>query len=211
MPNVNRVHRSLIRAGELQECLTPTCSQGFEVPPVEVVGPIDGTADGFDAGNEGAEGVGAAGKKNPLELNPASQPLTSADFQQQQQVQGAQDAQGVQSVQGASAARTQQANPSESPYEGAFWKDSQDFSASSAQSAARTTPELAPYELAAEAAADDRALSVSGAGFQEAQDVPESERVEQAAQAHAAEMEARHFAEVAQQPFSLLGHQELRA
>jgi hypothetical protein len=201
MPNVNRVHRSLIRAGELQECLTPTCSQGNEVPPVEVVGPVDGTQDGFDTGNEGAEGVNAAGKKNPLELNPASQPLTSADFQQQQQVQGAQDAQGVQGVQGASAARTQQATQAESPYQGAFWKDSQDFSASNAQSSARTTPEQSSYDLAADAAAD----------FQGAQDVPENERVEQAVQAHAAEMEARHFAEVAQQNFSLLGRQELRA
>lgn len=208
MPNVNRVHRSLIRAGELQECLTPTCSQGFEVPPVEVVGPVDGTADGFDAGNEGVQGIGAAGKKNPLELNPASQPLTSADFQQQQQVQGTQ---GVQGVQGTSAARTQQVNQSESPYQGAFWRDSQDFSASNAQSASQTSPELAPYELAAEAAADDRALSVSQSDFRGAQDVPENSRVEQAAQAHAAEMEARRFAEVAHQPFSLLGRQELRA
>jgi hypothetical protein len=211
MPNVNRVHRTLIRGGELQECLTPTCSQGFEVPAVEVVGPVDGNADGFDAGNHGAEGVGAAGKKNPLELNPTSQPLSSADFQQQQQVQGAQDAQGVQGVQGASAARTQQANPSESPYQGAFWKDSQDFSASNAQSSAQSSPELAPYDLAADAAADDRALTVSGSDFRGAQDVPENARVEQAAQAHEAEMEARRFAEVAQQPFSLLGRQELRA
>jgi len=210
MPNVNRVKRSLFRSGELQDCLTPTCSQGFEVPAVEVVGAVDGTQDGFDAGNEEAEGVGAAGKKNPLELNPTGQQLPSANFQQQQ-AQGAQDAQGVQGVQGASAARTQQANPAESPYQGAFWQDSQDFSASNAQNSAQTTPELAPYELAAEAAADDRALSVSGSGFQGAQDVPESARVEQAAQAHAAEMEARRFAEVAQQPFSLLGRQELRA
>lgn len=204
MPNVNRVKRSLFRSGELQECLTPTCSQGFEVPAVEVVGAVDGTADGFDAGNEGVDGVGAAGKKNPLELNPTGQQLTSADFQRQQ----VQEAQGVQ---GASAARTQQANPAESPYQGAFWQDSQNFSAGNAQSSARTTPELAPYEFAAEAAADDRALSVSESGFQGAQDVPENARVEQAAQAHAAEMESRRFAEVAQQPFSLLGRQELRA
>jgi hypothetical protein len=202
MPNVNRVKRSLIRAGELQECLTPTCSQGNEVPPVEVVGPVDGTQDGFETGNEGVEGVNAAGKKNPLELNPTGQQLTSANFQQQQ----VQEAQGVQ---GASAARTQQATQAESPYQGAFWKDSQDLAASNAQNSARTSPEQAPYELAAEAAADDRGLSVST--FQGAQDVPENERVEQAAQAYAAEMEARRFAEVAQQPFSLLGRQELRA
>jgi hypothetical protein len=208
MPNVNRVKRSLFRSGELQECLTPTCSQGFEVPAVEVVGAVDGTADGFDAGHEGVDGVGAAGKKNPLELNPTGQQLTSADFQRQQQVQ---EAQGAQGVQGVSAARTQQANPAESPYQGAFWQDSQDFAAGNAQSATRTAPELAPYELAAEAAADDRALPVSESGFQGAQDVPENARVEQAAQAHAAEMESRRFAEVAQQPLSLLGRQELRA
>jgi hypothetical protein len=208
MPNVNRVKRSLFRSGELQECLTPTCSQGFEVPAVEVVGAVDGTADGFDAGNEGVEGVGAAGKKNPLELNPAGQQLTSADFQRQQQVQ---DAQGAQGVQGASAARTQQANQAEAPYQGAFWQDSQDFSTRNAQSSAQTSPEQAPYDLAAEAAADDRALSVSESNFQGAQDLPENERVEQAAQAHAAEMESRRFAELAQEPFSLLGRQELRA
>jgi len=205
MPNVNRVKRSLFRSGELQECLTPTCSQGFEVPAVEVVGAVDGTQDGFEAGSEGPEGVGAAGKKNPLELNPTGQQLASSDLQQQQQVQG------TQGVQGASAARTQQASQAESPYQGAFWQDSQNFAASNAQNAARTSPEQAPYDLAAEAAADNRALSVSESGFQGAQDVPENERVEQATQAYAAEMESRRFAELAQQPFSLLGRQELRA
>lgn len=127
----------------MQECLTPTCSQGFEAPPVEVVGPVDGTSDGFDSGGDGPEGIKAAGKNRPLELNP-------------------------------SASSAQPVNQAESPYQGAFWKDSQDFAAG-------------------------------------VEDVPESARVEQAAQAHAVEMESRRFAELAEQPFSLTGRQELRA
>jgi hypothetical protein len=204
MPNVNRVKRSLFRSGELQECLTPTCSQGFEVPAVEVVGAVDGTQDGFDAGNEGSEGVNAAGKNRPLELNPAGRPLTGADFQQQQ----AQEAQGVQGV---SSARTQaqQVNHAESPYQGAFWRDSQDFGVQNAQNSAQAASEPQPYEAAAEAASNDRALEVSG--FQGAEDVPERARVDQAAQAYAAEMESRRFAEVTEQPFVLLGRTELRA
>ena len=205
MPNVNRVKRSLFRSGELQECLTPTCSQGFEVPAVEVVGAVDGTQDGFEVGSsEGPEGVNAASKNRPLELNPAGRPLTGADFQQQQ----AQEAQGVQGV---SSARTQaqQVNQAESAYQGAFWKDSQDLGVQNAQSAARAASEPQPYEAAAEAASNDRALDVSG--FQGAQDLPESERVEMATQAQAAEMEARRYAELAEQSFSLLGRRELRA
>ena len=174
MPNVNRVKRSLFRSGELQECLTPTCSQGNEVPAVEVVGAVDGTQDGFEAGSsEGPEGVNAAGKNRPLELNPAGRPLTSTDFQQQQ----AQEAQGVQGV---SSARTQ---------------------------AQHSEPQ--PYEAAAEAASSDRALEASN--FQGPEDLSESERVEMATQAQSAEMEARRYAELAEQSFSLLGRRELRA
>jgi hypothetical protein len=205
MPNVNRVKRSLFRSGELQECLTPTCSQGNEVPAVEVVGAVDGTQDGFEAGSsEGPEGVTAAGKNRPLELNPAGRPLTSADFQQQQ----AQEAQGVQGV---SSARTQaqQVGQAESPYQGAFWKDSQDFGVQNAQNSARAASEPQPYEAAAEAASNDRTQDVSG--FQGPEDLSESERVEMATQAQAAEMEARRYAELAEQSFSLLGRRELRA
>jgi hypothetical protein len=171
MPNVNRVKRSLFRSGELQDCLTPTCSQGFEVPAVEVVGAVDGTQDGFEAGSsEGPEGVNAAGRNRPLELNPAGRPLTGADFQQQ-----AQEAQGVQNAQGA----------------------------------ARATSEPQPYEAAAGAASSDRALEASN--FQGPEDLSESERVEMATQAQAAEMEARRYAELAEQSFSLVGRRELRA
>jgi hypothetical protein len=168
MPNVNRVKRSLFRGGELQECLTPTCSQGFEVPAVEVVGAVDGTQDGFESGGDPLEGVNAAGKNRPLELNPTGRQLTSADLQQEQQVQGAQ---------GVSSARAQQVGQAESPYQGAFWKDSQDYAADS----------------------------------QKLDGVSENERVDQAAQAYAAEMESRRYVELAEQPFSLLGRAELRA
>jgi hypothetical protein len=41
--------------------------------------------------------------------------------------------------------------------------------------------------------------------------VSENERVDQASQAYAAEMESRRYAELAEQPFSLLGRAELRA
>jgi hypothetical protein len=179
MPNVNRVKRSLFRGGELQECLTPTCSQGFEVPAVEVVGAVDGTQDGFESGGDPVDGVNAAGKNRPLELNPTGRQLTSADLQQEQQVQGAQ---------GVSSARAQQASRTESPYQGAFWKDSQDYSVSNAQSSARSVSE--PQQL---------------------DGVSENERVDQASQAYAAEMESRRYAELAEQPFSLLGRAELRA
>jgi hypothetical protein len=206
MPNVNRVKRSLFRSGELQECLTPTCSQGFEVPAVEVVGAVDGTQDGFEAGSsEGPEGVNGAGKNRPLELNPAGRPLTGADFQQQQ----AQEAQGVQGVSSSARTQAQQVNQGEAPYQGAFWRDSQDFSVQNAQNSARAASEPQPYEAAAEAAANDRALDVSG--FQGPEDLSESERVEMAAQAQSAEMEARRYAELAELSFSLTGRRELRA
>jgi hypothetical protein len=72
MSSINGMKRSvMIRAGELQECLIPTCSQKFEVPPVEVLGARDGSKDGFDSGSERfRDGFDAIGKRRPVELNP---------------------------------------------------------------------------------------------------------------------------------------------
>ncbi|HYH98366.1 hypothetical protein [Hyalangium sp.] len=64
----------MIREGELQECLVPTCSQKFEVPPVEVLGARDGSRDGFDSGSERfRDGFEAESKRRPVELNPLDQ------------------------------------------------------------------------------------------------------------------------------------------
>jgi hypothetical protein len=187
MTNVNRVKRSLFRAGEMQDCLTPTCSQGFEVPAVEVVGPQDGTQDGFDASSteQAQGGVNGVGKSRPIELNPLGQQPSQANFQQN----------GPQAVDSASS-RTQPVGQSQSSSQASF-RDEQDFSARAVQDAALNAQGARPYEF-------------TGFNFQDQGDVPEFEPVQQAAQSSAAAPQPQFIPEVVE-PFQLRQHQEVRA
>ncbi|HYH99003.1 hypothetical protein [Hyalangium sp.] len=199
MTAINRWNRSpqFDRVGELLDGVAPAQNRQWERPPVEAVSGVQNRfQDGFDAAHKRLQdGFEPVGKRPPVELSTIDKLLTSEAFQQRLQ----------ETLEGTSA-RAQQVKQVESTYQ-AFWKDSQDFSVRSGP--ALSVPEPPRYQAPAETAWKGRVLTVPE--FKATtDDLPETARVQQTAQASAATLEARRVAAITEQPFSLLGRVALR-
>jgi len=198
--SINRWNRGpqVDRAGELPEGVSPAQNRQWERPPVEALPRIQNRfQDEFDTAQKRFQDeFSAAGKRPPVELSALDKLLTSTDFQER-----------LKETLAGTSPRAQQVKQVESTYQ-SFWKDSQDFAVRN-EGPALSVPEPPRYEAPAETAWNGRVLTVPDFKLP-GKAVPETARVEQAAQASTAALEARRVAAVAEQPFSLLGRVALR-
>jgi hypothetical protein len=199
--SINRLNRGpqLDRAGELLEEVSPAQRRQWERPPVEATSRLQSRfQDEFDTARKRFQDeFNVEAKRPPLELSGLDKLLTSAEFQER-----------LKETLAGTSPRAQQVKQVESTYQ-AFWKDSQDFSVRNENRPSLSVPEPPRYEAPAETAWKGRVLTVPDFKLP-GKDVPESARVEQAAQASAALQQSRRVAAVAEQPFSLLGRVALR-
>jgi hypothetical protein len=201
-PDVSAIHRwnrevRLDRAGEPLGSLSSASVRQAERASIERLQRLPSRfEDGFDTDERQLRARReSAGNQRPSPQGTVDRLLTNADFQQRLQ----------ETLEGTSP-RAIKAKAVESTYQ-SFFKDSQDFAVRKGPSL--TVPEPPRYESPAEAAWKGRALTQPE--FQASlDDVPESARVQEPAQAAALKAEARRAVAVTPPAFTLLGHAALR-